>query len=164
MVVCVSDVLLKWSCISNLYFSLFFSFLCMFFPVPFLSLVFLPFLMYGFIIFLHPDKFEARFFFFLSKSFSFSRTKLKWMEYLITAVCHIKDTIHLCVCTQSCLTLCDTMDCSVLGFSVRGIPQARKLEWVAIPSSRGSSQPGNQTCVSCIAGGYGWATGEASVS
>ena len=40
---------------------------------------------------------------------------------------------------QSCLTLCDPMVCSPLGFSVHGILQARKLEWVAIPFSRGSS-------------------------
>ena len=40
---------------------------------------------------------------------------------------------------QSGLTLCDPMDCSPLGASVPGIPQARILEWVAMPSSRGSS-------------------------
>ena len=33
---------------------------------------------------------------------------------------------------QSCPTLCDPMDCSLSGFSVRGIFQARVLEWVAI--------------------------------
>ena len=38
-------------------------------------------------------------------------------------------------------TLCDPVDCSPAGFSVRGILQARILEWVAIPFSRGSSQP-----------------------
>ena len=42
---------------------------------------------------------------------------------------------------QLCLTLCDPMDCSLPGFSVHGILQARILEWVAFPSSRGSSQP-----------------------
>ena len=41
---------------------------------------------------------------------------------------------------QSCLTLCDPMDCSQLGSSVHGILQARILEQVAMPSSRGSSQ------------------------
>ena len=40
---------------------------------------------------------------------------------------------------QSCLTLCDPMDCSLPGFSVHGIFQARVLEWVAISFSRGSS-------------------------
>ena len=42
---------------------------------------------------------------------------------------------------QSCLTLGDPMDCSPPGSSVHGILQARILEWVAMPSSRGSSQP-----------------------
>ena len=54
--------------------------------------------------------------------------------------------------TQSCLTLCDPMDCSLPGSSVLGIFQARILEWVAIPFSRGSSQPRNQTQVSHTAG------------
>ena len=43
--------------------------------------------------------------------------------------------------TQLCLTLCDPMDCSLLGSSVHGILQANILEWVAMPSSRGSSEP-----------------------
>ena len=42
---------------------------------------------------------------------------------------------------QSCPTLCGPMDCSLLGSSVHGILQARILKWVAIPFSRGSSQP-----------------------
>ena len=42
---------------------------------------------------------------------------------------------------QSCLILCDSMDNSPPGSSVLGILQARILEWVAIPFSRGSSQP-----------------------
>ena len=40
---------------------------------------------------------------------------------------------------QSCQTLCDTMDCSLAGSSLHGILEARILEWVAVPSSRGSS-------------------------
>ena len=40
---------------------------------------------------------------------------------------------------QSCLTLCDPMDCSPPESSVHGISQARILEWVAISFSRGSS-------------------------
>ena len=43
---------------------------------------------------------------------------------------------------QSCLTLWNPMDYSRPGSSVHGILQARTLEWVAVPSSRGSSQPG----------------------
>ena len=46
---------------------------------------------------------------------------------------------------QLCLTLCDPMVCSPTGFSVHGISQARILEWVAMPFSRGSSQPRDQT-------------------
>ena len=42
---------------------------------------------------------------------------------------------------QLCLTLCDPMDCSPPGSSVHGILQARILEWVAMPTSRGSSGP-----------------------
>ena len=51
---------------------------------------------------------------------------------------------------QLCPTLCNPMDCSPPGSSVHGILQARILEWVAMPSSRGSSQPRDQTCVSYI--------------
>ena len=54
--------------------------------------------------------------------------------------------------TQSCPTLCDPMDCSLPGFSIHGIFQARILEWVAISFSRGSSQPRDRTLVSHIAG------------
>ena len=60
----------------------------------------------------------------------------------------------LCLVTQSCLSLCDPMDCSPPGSSVHGTSQARILEWVAMPSSRESSQPRDWTQVSCIAGGF----------
>ena len=59
----------------------------------------------------------------------------------------------LCVCAkslQSCLTLCDPMDCSPPGSPVHGILQARILEWVAMPSSRGSSPPRDETCISYV--------------
>ena len=63
------------------------------------------------------------------------------------------DTFHFTSeVTQSCLTLCDPVDCSPLGSSVHGILQARILEWVAISFSRGSSQPRDRTRVSCIPG------------
>ena len=55
---------------------------------------------------------------------------------------------------QSCPTLCNPMDYSLPGFSVHGILQARILEWVAMPSSRGSSQPWDRTQVSYMAGGF----------
>ena len=62
-----------------------------------------------------------------------------------------------CVCAlsyQPCSSLCYSMDCSPPGSSVRGILQARILEWVAIPSSRGSSWPRNGTYLSCIGGRF----------
>ena len=64
---------------------------------------------------------------------------------------------------QLCPTLCDPMDCSHPGFSVYGILQARILEWVAVPFSRGSALPRDWTGVSCIAGRFftSWATREA---
>ena len=57
--------------------------------------------------------------------------------------------------TQSCPVLCNPTDCSPPGSSVHGILQARILEWVAIALSRESSQPRDQTQVSCIAGTEG---------
>ena len=65
--------------------------------------------------------------------------------------------------TQLHPTLCDPMDCSLPGYSVHGILQARILEWVAISFSRGSSQPRDWSQVSFIAGGFFtvWATREA---
>ena len=59
--------------------------------------------------------------------------------------------------SQSCLTLCNPTD-----YTVHGILQARILEWVAFPYSRGSSQPRDQTQVSHIADGFftSWATGK----
>ena len=58
---------------------------------------------------------------------------------------------------KSCPDLCDRMDYSLPGSSVPGIFQARISKWVAIPFSRGSSQPRDPTCVSyvsCIADGF----------
>ena len=56
----------------------------------------------------------------------------------------------LCSVTQSCPALCDPMDYSPPGSSVLGIFQTRVLERVVISSSRGSSRPKDQTCVSCV--------------
>ena len=53
---------------------------------------------------------------------------------------------------ESCLTLCDSIDCRLPGSSVHGILHVRILEWVAISFSRGSIQPRDQTQVSHIAG------------
>ena len=46
-----------------------------------------------------------------------------------------------CCLVTNCLTLCDLMNYSSPGSSIHGISQARILEWVAMPSSRGTSQP-----------------------
>ena len=49
---------------------------------------------------------------------------------------------------QSCPTLHHSIDCSLPGSPVHGILQARILEWVAMPSAKGSSWPRHRTCVS----------------
>ena len=61
----------------------------------------------------------------------------------------------MCSVARPWLALLDTVDCSPPDSSVRGILQSRTLEWFARSSSRGSSQPRDQTCVysvSCTAG------------
>ena len=71
---------------------------------------------------------------------------------------HSKPKLTASVCVYVCLladlcaavSLCDPMDCSPPGSSVCWILQARILEWVAISSSTGSSQPRGQTQISCI--------------
>ena len=65
--------------------------------------------------------------------------------------------------TQLCPTLCNPIDYSPPGSSAHGFLQARILELVAIPFSKGSSQPRGQTQVSCIAAGFFtiWATRKA---
>ena len=59
-------------------------------------------------------------------------------------------SLSCCLVAQSCPTLCNPMNCSLPGSSVHGISQARIQEWVAISSSRGSSQPRNQIHISYI--------------
>ena len=61
-------------------------------------------------------------------------------------------TYMLCLVTQLCPTLCDPMNCIAHQAPLSmGIVQARILEWIALPSSRGSSQPSDQTQVCPIA-------------
>ena len=64
--------------------------------------------------------------------------------------------------SQSCLTLCNPMDCSLPDFSVHGILQTTILECIAISFSKGSSQPRDWTQVSRIVGRHFtlWATRE----
>ena len=70
-----------------------------------------------------------------------------WKEHnIVNRLC------RYCYCSvaKSYLTLCDPMDCSPPGSSVHGILQARILECVAMPSSRGSSWPSERTRICCI--------------
>ena len=82
--------------------------------------------------------------------------------YLFTVSC-------ACAHARSCPTLCDSVGCGRPGSSVHGILQVRILEWVAISSSRGSSQLRNLTGIflpllHCRQIPYHWATGEALCS
>ena len=61
-----------------------------------------------------------------------------------------KEYMCMLCCAKSLQTPCDPMDCSPPGSSVHGILQARILEWVAMPASRGSSWPRDCTHISCI--------------
>ena len=84
---------------------------------------------------------------------------------LIVTTSQKPSSCALCVLvTQLCLTLCDPTNCSLPGFSVHGILQARIQEWIAIPFSRGSSQPRDLSLLSCIAGRLFtvWATQKSS--
>ena len=64
-----------------------------------------------------------------------------WGESLVDAVGEQNWGRVYVKVAQSHLTLCEPMDCILPGSSVYGILQARILEWVAVPFSRGSSQP-----------------------
>ena len=68
----------------------------------------------------------------------------------VCACVHACVCAHMCVLPQSCLTLCDPMDCSPPSSSVHGISQARTLERVDISFSRGSSWPRDWTWISCL--------------
>ena len=63
-------------------------------------------------------------------------------------------SLLLVLVAQLCLILCDPMHCRPPGSPLHGLFQVRILEWVAIPFFRGSSQPKDQTQVSCIAGRF----------
>ena len=126
---------------------------------------------------------------FLIVSMLWSIQKSKYHTVHVISLCHVHKNIllfmsiiiyqdigismYLCFCVkesesevaQLCLTLCDPLYYSLPGFSVHGVFQARVLEWVAIAFSRGSSQPRDQTRVSCIVGRRFtlWATREAKL-
>ena len=87
-------------------------------------------------------------------SFSSSFYWLSLMQWLVPNVFSRKKKctctyVYILVCVKSlqlCLTLCDTMNCNLQRSSVHRILQARILWWVALPSSRESSQPRNRNC------------------
>ena len=68
------------------------------------------------------------------------------------SIFHVYNLSSICiyVCAQSCLTHFNHVNYSPPGSSVHGISQARILEWIAMPSSRGSSRCKDQACVSCV--------------
>ena len=80
------------------------------------------------------------------------------LQYLFQSLLSFHLSMHVRMPSlQSCLTLCDPMECSLPDCSVHGILQARTPEWAAMHSFRGSSQPKDQThisCRSCTAGGF----------
>ena len=81
-----------------------------------------------------------------------SQTCLDPNTTLVLNLCSV--TYYLCrsEVTQLCPSLCNPMDCNLLGSSVHGVLQAGVQEWVAISFSRGSFQSRDWTWVSCIAG------------
>ena len=101
------------------------------------------------------NKSEARLNGFFSQVLTMNRSNFCYMQkqkLLVFFFTKVKVKV-----AQSCLTLCHAM-----AYTVHEILQARLLEWVAFPFSRGSSQPRDQTQVSCIAGRFftSWATRE----
>ena len=84
----------------------------------------------------------------------FQNKKVTLEIWLILEVARNVSALCVCVCvasvTKSRLVLCAPMDCSPLGSSVRGLSQARILEWVTISYSRGSLRPRDRTHISRI--------------
>ena len=82
--------------------------------------------------------------------------------HCLLRLCHLWHCFTHGLVAQSSLTLCNPMDYSPPGFSLRRISQARILEHIAIPFYRGSTWSRNKTWISCIEGGFFtvWATRE----
>ena len=88
-------------------------------------------------------------------SITYGHQFLPHLPFFRVAICFKRNCEKVKVLfPQLCPTLCNPKDYSLAGFSVHGISQARRLEWVAIPFSRGFSQPRDQTRVSCITGRF----------
>ena len=81
---------------------------------------------------------------------SIVQTCLSWQETWVWSLGQKDSSGKPLQSLQLCLTLCDPMDHSPPSSSVHGISQARILEWVACPFSRGSSWPRGQTHVSYV--------------
>ena len=90
---------------------------------------------------------------FQTKRFIFFLIRLVWEEEKDRLIIFFLCPPHLSRShvrsLQSCSPFWDLMDCSLPGSSVHGISQTRILGWIAIPSSRGASQPRDRTHVSC---------------
>ena len=99
------------------------------------------------------------YFTFLLKTLRRKKTNHCWVFYRETFWNNCFTAV-LCLVTQSCRTLGDLLNCRPQAPLSTGMLQARILEWVAMTSSRGSSQPKDQTQVSHIAGGFftDWST------
>ena len=88
---------------------------------------------------------------------SYGNGKVEIPVLLVNLACAV-----LCLVTHSCLPLCDPWTVTCQAPLSMEIIQARILEWIAYPFSKGSSQPRNRTVVSCIVGRFftSWATRE----
>ena len=75
-------------------------------------------------------------------------------HFSIRSNCYFPYHLPSCLVAKSCLTLCDPIDCSLLGSSVHGISQARILEWVSICFSKESSHLGIEPESPALAGGF----------
>ena len=73
------------------------------------------------------------------------RNELTNVKFLSQYLSHHKHSLEMCLHDQSCPTVCSPMDCSLLGSPVYEVFPARIQEWIAISSSRRSSQPRDQT-------------------
>ena len=73
---------------------------------------------------------------------------------MVAIVTNVGGILFVCLVTQLCPTLCNPRDCSPPGSSFHGDSPGRILEWVAMPSSRGSSEPRVQTQVCHISGRF----------
>ena len=91
---------------------------------------------------------------------------LKNLRYFIQTAWSTTGSVLCSLVAKSHLTPCHLMDCSLLGSSVHGIPQARILGGLPFPSPKGSSQPRDRTHIFCTAGRFFtiWATREALIN